>query len=1748
MQIYDVSNPSAPTLVSTIATGTNPRKIYVQGKYAYVANYGSSSLQIYDVSNPYAPVSINILATNTGPWGLWVQGRYAYVGIYGTGAPGNGTTMQVVDVSNPSKAVIVGTATGLGSGVRGVYVQGRYAYITNYAVAGTMQVVDVKNPASPALVAGSTLSVGNAPAYIWVQGNYAYVANVDFNSVGASEIVAVNITNPAALSLAGSMKTADIPAAIYVQGRYLYSADEGDNKLEVFDLGGLYVQQLSAGGAELGTLTVDANANFGNDINTAGGLTVGQNATVSGTVSIAQDLTVGGGGLTGAGAVNISSATATNLITNPGFEEDGDAAAPTGWTAVGSPTSFLTDKLSSHDGAEAGKVVTTSTIDQGAKYAYAFTPNTTYTFSVWAAGDTAWTNFEIGSIVNGASSSCLTAQTLPVIVTSPFQQYSCTFTTGGTISAGDGIYVRNHNAGVHTIYIDTAVLQVANTAGLVNLINNPSFENGNTNGWVTKPEAGGTGNTIASSTDMAYFGNRSMKLATGTIAGQGAKYMAPLQPGTQYSMSFWARKDSSSAATFNVGRSDTFYNNAGVGTVTQAGATVTGTGAGLAYNTNVAVGDTLIWADGTTETVTGSITANTFTVSSFFTQASGQTYEITKDTADCLSGQTFDTSWRQFNCTFTTTASATFSWKPYVYIKQTDTTSDFVYIDGVTLVQASTGLSFTPTSSNLQVSAATNTITLNNGATTNDLQPWQTSTNAVPFPRRHAGAVTANGYVYYLGGLTGAATPVPVNAVNFAKLNADGSTSSWICQGTAVVTSCGLAGSAPRNTNSLPAAVYAPAVAYANGYIYVVGGCTDSSSTAACTTRTNTVYYAQVNKDGTTGAWQTSANTAYTAGYTGAAVLNGSLYEYGGTNGGAALNTQQSAKLGADGSIGAWINAGTLVNAVFGMSSVVANGNIYMIGGCTDSSVFTCTNPTNAVQEYSYSFATGTYSNSSAGNNLPEATGLEGSVVLNGNLYVIGGRANLTGSVATVNNVYYARINADGSLGAWNVNSNSLPAVRQGASIVAANSYVYNLGGYDGTNVQGSAYYTSGARTLVAGGLDLVGLNGLTASDPNGGTLTAGDTSILGNLNVANLASLNGGLSVNGPVGIFSSGTGTTAINVTDTTTGINLLNVKNLNTNFGGAATSGAFISRNSYFGEEFNSTYLTAPVTITGTAGTVTCSWDRGDMFGGRVGAAPTACSATANTSSGVGELNFSATLGAVTAGDSCAPSHIAGVNGVERIQANSTVTASNSAACQETLAAAAGTSSNIYATANLPVITMKVKPSTLASGNNNRRVWAGIARVDTAALGMPTDGIFFSNCSTYSTASGSISGCSNTTWYGIIASGSASQGVVQCTGTMSTTQFAYLRIEVRSTGAGTGEVHFYADVDTSNGVQETECTTVISGATTGLTLSAQGMTPVMAAVIADQVATNVALDIDFFRGWQDDNAPSSDTSSTDTTVTTPTTPDGTPLETAPPISPDSADPAIAGSFFNFNANTSDDTVFDHNVFVHGTLYADKIVANQIEGLSVFTDQLASLQQKLAGDQASIGASADPNTAVLGTSTVQSAITALNLSDGLTVGGDANFHGNAIFYKLVTFVEKTVFNNDISLGSHLITTGDGVTVTAEAGAGDTSASATVDGNDISGQVTLNVGDNSATGKIMSLYFKKPLIPPRAVLRRRQRPGRHLHYLGSVIPTAPLTNPPPTRPADRHRLAVQLLGSTIKEAWYGCEKKTFKNHQRGQN
>ena len=369
-----------------------------------------------------------------------------------------------------------------------------------------------------------------------------------------------------------------------------------------------------------------------------------------------------------------------------------------------------------------------------------------------------------------------------------------------------------------------------------------------------------------------------------------------------------------------------------------------------------------------------------------------------------------------------------------------------------------------------QVDSTGGNITLN-GVNSGETGAWTTESDLLTSKRRRGAAVIANGYAYVLGGDNGAST----STVYYTKLNTDGSTGAW------------------QSTTSLPAIRSQLSTVVSNGYIYAIGGSTDSIDVQS------TVYYAKLNSDGTVGSWQTSSNSITATRYHSSVSSNGYVYVIGGQNSiGSSVATVQYAKLNADGSTGAWTTTNSLPNTRYLHSSVVANGYVYAIAGYDGSTV----QSTVFYAKLNSNGTTGTWQST---NSIVGARYLSGAVVVNGHVYMLGG----FNGTSYLNSVTYAPLNGDGTTGTWVTSANTLPLlVGYYGGVGTANGYIYTFGGNNASDIRNEVNYASVSRLKIGGVVDLVGLSGENmAEGGTGGELTAGNTNVIGTLQVQGPAS-----------------------------------------------------------------------------------------------------------------------------------------------------------------------------------------------------------------------------------------------------------------------------------------------------------------------------------------------------------------------------------------------------------------------------------------------------------------------------------------------------------------------------------------------------------------------------------------------------------------------------------------------------------------
>lgn len=210
-----------------------------------------------------------------------------------------------------------------------------------------------------------------------------------------------------------------------------------------------------------------------------------------------------------------------------------------------------------------------------------------------------------------------------------------------------------------------------------------------------------------------------------------------------------------------------------------------------------------------------------------------------------------------------------------------------------------------------------------------------------------------------------------------------------------------------------------------------------------------TSLHAAALANGDVGAWQTTTLPATVYGHT-MVTYNNYVYVMGGNTAGP-TTTVRYAALNADGSVSSWQNGTALPTAAMSATATLYNGYVYVMGGDPSGGA--------ALDNVYYSKlnADGSLGAWQTGPSLPAALRFPDAISHNGYIYVLGGDI-VSGSSSAV---YYAPLNANGSIGSWQTTT-ALPGQRAAGTAVVHNNTVYFMGGYNSSGIpQTNTYYAS---------------------------------------------------------------------------------------------------------------------------------------------------------------------------------------------------------------------------------------------------------------------------------------------------------------------------------------------------------------------------------------------------------------------------------------------------------------------------------------------------------------------------------------------------------------------------------------------------------------------------------------------------------------------------------------------------------------
>jgi len=303
--------------------------------------------------------------------------------------------------------------------------------------------------------------------------------------------------------------------------------------------------------------------------------------------------------------------------------------------------------------------------------------------------------------------------------------------------------------------------------------------------------------------------------------------------------------------------------------------------------------------------------------------------------------------------------------------------------------------------------------------------PWRV-TSSLTTGRYAAAAVVARGRIYVIGGKSDSASMV--SSAERAVINSDCSLSSWTAE-----------------SNPLPngGRAWHGAVAYA-GKIYVIGG--EESAGAI----TSSVAETTINDNGSLGSWVVSPNALPAKrSWLGVALQGDRVYVVGGEDTAQKATNSVYVATFSGPSLGAFTSAGTLPAPRKGAVVFAHHGRLYVIGGLDDGNII---RQDTVVAPFHLNGSVGTWAPSS-----PLPSPLYGMAGASGSgwAFVTGGNAG--GAVRST--AYAGPINANGMVGVWTSPLATGVPRRAQAAVVAANGYLYIIGGYDGAQDLADVWY-----------------------------------------------------------------------------------------------------------------------------------------------------------------------------------------------------------------------------------------------------------------------------------------------------------------------------------------------------------------------------------------------------------------------------------------------------------------------------------------------------------------------------------------------------------------------------------------------------------------------------------------------------------------------------------------------------------------
>ena len=230
--------------------GGGADSLHINGDTAYVLS--GSDLISLDIADPAHPRMVARSSLPATPGEAWFAGNY----LFYTGSideDDQTRALSIVDLRDPLHPALLSRYTGFQPAggnqfINGMYVEGHYVYLIsggNSADPPAIHVIDVADPAHPAIVGQLSLPDANSYYTLTKHGAYLYVGYGAFipphTSTGG--VIIATVANPAAPALVGSPLGIGQVIELRIAGQRLYvqsnhvNGSESYPELTVFDIG-----------------------------------------------------------------------------------------------------------------------------------------------------------------------------------------------------------------------------------------------------------------------------------------------------------------------------------------------------------------------------------------------------------------------------------------------------------------------------------------------------------------------------------------------------------------------------------------------------------------------------------------------------------------------------------------------------------------------------------------------------------------------------------------------------------------------------------------------------------------------------------------------------------------------------------------------------------------------------------------------------------------------------------------------------------------------------------------------------------------------------------------------------------------------------------------------------------------------------------------------------------------------------------------------------------------------------------------------------------------------------------------------------------------------------------------------------------------------------------------------------------------------------------------------------------------------